>query len=69
MRVGTRVRLSGPRGVERRLVVLGPWECDPEAGVLSYESELGRSLLGRKPGDSVEIGGESLRVESVEPAL
>lgn len=69
VRVGTRVRLAGPTGAPRRLAILGPWESKPEQGVLSYESEMAKSLLGLKAGDSVEIGGERLRVEAIEPAL
>jgi transcription elongation GreA/GreB family factor len=69
VRVGTRVRLASPGGEPRRIAILGPWESQPEQGVLSYESELAKSLLGLKAGDSVEIGGERLRVEAIEPAL
>jgi transcription elongation GreA/GreB family factor len=36
--------------------------------VLSYESELGKRLIGRRPGDELEVAGERLRVLGIEPA-
>lgn len=68
VRIGTRVRLDGPGGERRTYAILGPWESRPEEGVLSYESELGQRLLGLKPGDTIEIGGATLRVAGLEPA-
>jgi transcription elongation GreA/GreB family factor len=36
--------------------------------VLSYESELGKKLLGRKVGDPVRVGNDTLTVAAIEPA-
>ena len=38
-----------------RYTMLGPWESQPEAGVISYESELGKALLGQKVGDKLAV--------------
>ncbi len=57
VRIGTRLSLQGADGSERTLTVLGPWESKPEEGVVSYESELGLSLLGKKVGDAVAVEG------------
>ena len=65
-RIGTRTRLGGARG-KRTITILGPWESKPEEDVISYESELAQSLLGRKIGDRITIGGESWTVEAIEP--
>jgi transcription elongation GreA/GreB family factor len=54
-RVGCSLDLRGPDGAHRQLTILGPWESDPDRGIVSYDSELGRQLLGKKPGDSVEL--------------
>ena len=48
--------------------MLGPWDSQPEEGVLSYESDLGARLLGLAPGAEIEIDGTIYRVESIEPA-
>jgi len=65
VRVGTRVRLTGDDGQERLLTILGPWESDPDAGVISYESELGSALLGHGPGATIEVGGNRYTVAEI----
>lgn len=67
VRIGTRARLVGDGG-ERSITVLGPWESDPDSGVISYDSELGRDLLGKTSGDSVQVDGELLTIQAVEVA-
>ena len=65
-RVGTRLRLRSAAGEERLLTILGPWESDPEKGVVSYESELAKSLLGKAPGETVELDGTSYTIAGIE---
>ncbi|MEO8276763.1 MAG: GreA/GreB family elongation factor [Thermoanaerobaculia bacterium] len=70
-RIGTRLVLRSPNGDERKLAVLGPWESKPESGVISYESELGKQLLGKKVGQNLKVGDEPYvlaRIESYAPA-
>jgi transcription elongation GreA/GreB family factor len=64
VRVGTRVTLAGAGG-ERTLTILGPWESDPEGGVISYESDLGASLLGKAVGDDVEVEGKPGKIAAI----
>ena len=53
--LGARVRLRNvATGDELVYSLLGPWDGAPEDGVLSYLSPLGRTFLGRKPGETVE---------------
>lgn len=40
---------------EETYSVLGPWDGDPEHGVVSYRSPLGKALLDKKPGDEVDV--------------
>ncbi|MEZ5314453.1 MAG: GreA/GreB family elongation factor [Thermoanaerobaculia bacterium] len=68
VRIGCRVELQSDGTASRRIAVLGPWESQPEEGILSYESELGKVLLGRKIGDEVTIAEESFVVRSIAPA-
>ena len=35
--------------------VVGEWEADPTEKKISHESPLGRALMGKKSGDSVEV--------------
>jgi transcription elongation factor GreB len=42
-------------GMERRYRLVGPDEFDVEAGLISVDAPLGRSLLGRREGDVVQV--------------
>ncbi len=64
VRIGTTLELAGD-GETRTLSILGPWESDPEAGIVSYESELGQGLLGKKVGDLAEVGGSVLEIREI----
>ena len=64
IRVGTRVVLESG-GEERTITILGPWESDPDAGVISFESELAVNLLGNKVGDEVDVSGNPMKVTSI----
>jgi transcription elongation GreA/GreB family factor len=65
VRVGTRVELADGGGATRTLTILGPWESAPEKGIISFESEAARGLIGTKVGDPVTLGGEALTVQSI----
>jgi transcription elongation GreA/GreB family factor len=65
VRIGTRVTLRGETG-DRVLIILGPWESRPEEDVISYESDLARELLGKKPGDEIALGGPAYRIVAIE---
>jgi transcription elongation GreA/GreB family factor len=67
VRVGTRVLLRGPGGEERTLTLLGPWDSHPEQGILSHESELATSLLGKEVGDSVALEAKAFKVAEIQP--
>lgn len=67
VRVGTRVALRGPSGEERAFTILGAWESQPEQGILSHESELAASLLGKEVGDNVAVEGKTFAVAAIQP--
>jgi transcription elongation GreA/GreB family factor len=64
IRIGTRIDLRGAQGTTQ-LTILGPWESQPEAGIVSYESELAKRLLGKRVGDSVEVDGQPATVAAI----
>ncbi|MFC1790165.1 transcription elongation factor GreA [Patescibacteria group bacterium] len=35
--------------------LVGEWEADPSSQKISHESPLGKKLLGRKPGEEIEV--------------
>ncbi len=54
VRVGSSVTVS-VNGKERSFTIVGSNEADPLSGKISNESPIGRSLLGAKLGDLVEV--------------
>ena len=69
VRIGTRVELApaGAGAPARTITILGPWDSKPEEDVLAYESDLAKALLGKAPGETVEIGGEAYEVQAIRP--
>jgi transcription elongation factor GreA-like protein/transcription elongation GreA/GreB family factor len=51
---GSQIRLRQGE-IERTIVILGPWESNPDADILSFESPLGKVLWGKRPGDTFEF--------------
>ncbi len=52
--VGSTIKAKTPRG-EMTLTIVGSEESNPKEGLISNESPIGKSLLGHKVGDKVEI--------------
>ena len=63
--VGTEIRLLGSNQSEKLITILGPWESSPEQGIVSYESDVARSLLGRRQGDEVEMSSTIYKIASI----
>ena len=63
VRLGNTVVLSGDPEVS--ITILGPWESEPDDGVISYQSELGSSLLGKVVGDRVVAAGMEREVRAI----
>lgn len=69
VRLGATVVLASADGdgSTREITVLGPWESNPDLGILSYESEAAVSLLGKRKGDQIALGRDSWLIESIDP--
>ena len=56
--VGTVVSLESlDGGNAEKFALLGAWDSDPEKQILSYLSDVGKALIGRKAGEEVELPG------------
>ena len=71
--MGSTVRFAehGDDGdVEEAYRIVGPAEADPSKGRVSFESAVGKALLGHRVGDVVEVktpgGAYSIRITSIE---
>ncbi len=63
---GTTVTLVNGSGSPTVYHVVGLWDGNPEASMLSYGTPLGQELLGKTPGDTVELSDGSIAtVQSV----
>ena len=55
MTLGSTVTLKHPKGNEVTVQIVGTIEADPANDKISDESPIGKALLGKKEGDSVDI--------------
>ena len=70
---GTKVTmLNEDTGKEEFYLIFGPWESNPDEGIISYKSPFGENLLDAKEGDSLNfmINNTHFRyhVKKIEPA-
>lgn len=70
--VGTRVTVCWDDGEEETYAIVGPPEVEALVGRISYESPVGRALLGRRAGDRIAVstpnGSTGLEIRAVEEA-
>lgn len=55
VRMGAHVKVLGPEGEEETYYLVGSSEADPRRGLISNESPIGRSLIGKKVGEEVTV--------------
>ena len=70
--IGTVVALrETTSGKEETYTILGAWDSDPDRGIISYQTAIGQTLLGKKIGDAVTLNTEhgegEFIVISIEP--
>jgi len=71
--IGTIVTLTDASGSDTEMTVLGAWDSDPEKKLVSYLSEVGKALVGRAPGETVQVRDEAtetlqtLTIKSIRP--
>jgi transcription elongation factor GreA len=71
---GTKVVLNNlSSGNKEEYTILGPWESDPDKGIISYLSPFGSSILNKTEGEQTDftINGEkvSYTVETISAAI
>jgi transcription elongation factor GreA len=68
--MGSTVRFREDGEGDEAYRIVGSAEADPKAGTVSYESALGKALLGHRVGDEVEIktpnGSYRVRIVGIE---
>ena len=71
--IGTIVTLrNAETNGEETYTILGAWDSDPERHIISYQTAIGRALLGHEVGEAVSLstehGGAQFRIVSIQPA-
>jgi transcription elongation factor GreA len=68
--MGSTVRFREDDASDEAYRIVGPAEADPKAGTVSYESALGKALLGHRVGEEVEVktpnGSYRVRIVAIE---
>jgi transcription elongation factor GreA len=64
VKLGSSVSLKDG-GAPKQFQVVGTMEADPLRGKLSDESPVGKALLGKKVGDSVEINSHKYKIVEI----
>ncbi|TAN31474.1 transcription elongation factor GreA [bacterium] len=68
--MGSTVRFTEDGADAETYRIVGPAEADPKAGRVSYESALGKALIGHRVGEEVEIktpnGSYSVRIVGID---
>jgi transcription elongation GreA/GreB family factor len=59
-------------GVKETQSLLGAWDGDPDKQILSYLSEMGKALIGKRVGEEAElptdqVGIRKVRVTAIKP--
>lgn len=67
--IGVIVDCKKSNGENVSYTLLGPWDADPERGILSFQSKLAQSMKGHKVGDKIKMQGEDYTILAIRPAL
>jgi len=59
--LGSQITVKVNNG-EHNFTIVGEWEADPMAKKISHDSPLGKALIGKKEGESVEVEAPAGRV-------
>ncbi len=66
--IGTCVELESENGTKYTYTILGPWDSDTDAHILSIESKIAQGMVGKNIGDIVDLKGEKCticRIQSI----
>lgn len=67
--VGSVVDVVDSQGKVTTYTLLGPWDADPEAHTLSFQSKLAQAMTGCKEGDTFQFRDEEFTIKSIRSFL
>lgn len=67
--VGVIVQVADQKGQKAIYTILGPWDADPDKGILSMQSKLAQAMLGKKAGEAFAFKNEEYKILSLKSYL
>lgn len=67
--IGVIVDCKKASGEKVSYTFLGPWDADPDRGILSFQSKLAQSMKGHKVGDKLKVQGEDYTILAIRSAF
>lgn len=64
--IGTIVICKNSKGEHQRFTLLGPWDADPEKGILSFQSKLAQAMNEKSIGETFDFQGEQFTISDIE---
>lgn len=63
--IGTIVDCKDTKGKIIQFTLLGPWDADPEKHILSFQSKLAKTMIGKKIGDTFTFQNEEFSIQNI----
>lgn len=60
------VNVIDSQGNKTTFTILGPWDADPDRNILSFNSKLAQSMIGKKVGESFDFRDEKFQIVGFE---
>ncbi len=67
--VGSVIEVVDPSGNTTTYTLLGPWDADPDQHILSFQSKLAQSMIGRKIGEKFDFQGVKYTIKTIRSYL
>ena len=67
--IGTVIQVTDQNGKTTQFTILGPWDADPDANTLSYNSKFAQAMIGKRKGESFNFKEESFKVMEITSFL
>lgn len=64
--IGSIVEIVDSKGKKTVYTILGPWDANPDANVLSFQSKLAQAIIGCKKGQTIEFRDEKLKIAGIK---
>lgn len=64
--IGSVVHCIDSKGEHIKFTLLGPWEADPEARVLSLQSKFAQAMKGKGVGEKFDFQGEKFTIKDID---